>query len=179
MSAFKNSLAASGLFCTGNCDTQRPKSQAFVKTWSVVSSGGQFSWSSHPGRLVDQEPGSDYGRSLALGDRLLAVGAPLSAASDRFPSDGVDRPGLVYLYRLDPACTVKPCGWVVAASMQERGALGYGQALSLGPQYLSVSGAARTRCRVSVRIGVCAHPWSDTLEAYALSSVCAHCGIRP
>lgn len=100
-------------------------------------SNGQYSWS-NPVRLNDNEPKSDFGRAVALGDRLVVVGAPLSNWYDIFPNDGIDRPGIVYLFKPDPSCTSDACDWVSAGILQEQGTLGFGAALSLGPQYLSV-----------------------------------------
>ena len=138
LSAYQGTLAASGLWCTQNCDGQQPAYQAFVKIWSVVSGGGQYRWSS-PARLHDDEPRSDFGRAIQLGEELLVVGAPLSAYYDQYPQDGIDRPGIVYLFKPNPLCITDPCPWISAGIMQEENTLGYGQALSLGPTYLSVS----------------------------------------
>ena len=142
LSAFESSLAASGLWCTGNsdnCNGERPSFQAFVKVWNVVIEGGQYTWST-PARLHDDEPGSDFGRSVQLGKNLLVVGAPLSSYYDAYLGDGIERPGIIYFFAPNPNCVAGsgPC-WTNAGTAQAEGTLGYGQALSLGPTYLSVT----------------------------------------
>ena len=138
LSAFENSLAVSGLWCTGNCNGPQPTFQAYVKVWVAVIEDGQYSWST-PARLHDDEPGSDFGRSVQLGKNLLVIGAPLSSYYDAFPADGIERPGIIYFFVPNSDCSggSGPC-WINAGTSQAEGTLGYGQALSLGPTYLSV-----------------------------------------